>query len=169
MRSFGKVFPLIAGVAVVVLGLSIIFDIGFPFFRLLVGGLFIYWGIILITKKSYKKRYSCRGEKINVADKEFEKEYSLFFGKTSYDLTEVSPSTGGSVVKVNIAFGAGVIKINKKAAVKVIVNTAFGSAKTPDGTMITFGQHEYTTPSFSADKKHLVVDVDLAFGSVVVE
>jgi uncharacterized membrane protein len=44
MRSFGKIFPLVVGVAIVFFGLSIIFDIGFPFFRLLIGGLIIFRG-----------------------------------------------------------------------------------------------------------------------------
>jgi hypothetical protein len=119
----------------------------------------------MITRPPRRKRHFYNGEKISVADGDSEKEYSLAFGKATYDFTDV----GNTVVKLSVAFGASIVKINKKAAVKVVVNTAFGSSKTPDGAIISFGQHEYTTPSFSKEKKYLLVEIDLAFGSVVVE
>jgi len=171
MKNTGKTVPLIIGAFIVLMGISIITGISFPIFRILFGLFFIYLGFVVITKKS---RFCCgrrnqkffSDDKVSTTNDTLDKEYSVVFGKATYDFTGVTADSGNKIIKINIAFGAAVIKINKDNPVKVTVNSAFSGAKTPDGTSISFGSHDYTTASFSQAKNHLLIDVDVAFGSV---
>lgn len=172
MNRCNRVVPAIIGAFIVIMGISIITGISIPIFRIIFGLFFVYLGIVVITKK----RFFCSGkrgeryfndERITVTNDSLEKEYSLLFGKGYYDFTALSASNNKKI-KISVAFGALEVKINKEDPVKIVITSAFAKASTPDGTVISFGSHEYTTTTFDKNKNYILIEADVAFGSLII-
>ena len=168
MRNGSKFVTLMIGAFIVLLGLSIIF--GIPIFKILLGIFFIYLGFIIITRRKHCcRRYNStifNDQNINITNEKIDKEYSIVFGKANYDFSDITLKDLNIIVKVSAVFSSARIKINKNLAVKIICSSAFGSCRTPDGTIISFGKHEYATSSFDSSKPYLLIEADTAFGSL---
>jgi len=173
MRNSSKIFTILVGAFIVLMGLSIIFGLVIPIFKILLGIFFIYLGFVIITKRRHWHHWHHRHnstifeeQSINISAEKIDKEYSVVFGKANYDFSNINLKDGNITVKVSVVFGRAVIRLNKEMAVRISCSVAFGSSKTPDGVMISFGKHEYDTSSFDMNKPHIYIDADTAFGSL---
>jgi hypothetical protein len=179
MHNGSKIFTVIIGAFIVLMGLSIIFGLVIPIFKILLGIFFIYLGFMILTRRRHwrhwhhhhhhwKERNSTifDEESINITNDKIDKEYSIVFGKANYDLSEITLKDSNIVVRVSVVFGSAVIKINKNTPVKAICSAAFGSARTPDTTIISFGKHDFTTANFDEKKPYLYIEADVAFGNL---
>ena len=161
------------GALLILLGISIILKvvlgIHFPFFRLIVAVLIIYFGIRILIGAPLCK--VTRGDVFfregNISSGASGK-YDVVFGKGVIDLSDIKLEKETIKKQVSAVFGEGIIKINPEMPVKIVVNSAFAGARFPDGNLVTFGKYTYTTKSFKEGEKHLLVEANAVFGALEV-
>lgn len=188
----------ILGFIVALLGLSIITEsiLGFslPIFKIVFGGLLIYWGLSMIlgndfTRFSYSKE-SCRSysncsnatnSTHNNWHNSFKENnfsyYKVMFGQKVIDLRNLEiNSSEKQVIKIDSIFANTIVKINPNISSKIKANAAFGSLELPDNTHVYFGSYIYKTGNSenssenSLDSKpKLKIIVNSIFSKVVIE
>jgi hypothetical protein len=132
----------------------------------LIFGLFVLMmGISLLTSNFGWYSYNDRNDNIiafssnQQVNVENSKEYTLIFGSTTYDVTDLEQ---GSHVKINCIFGSCKVKL-PAGAIQVNADSAFGNVRLPNGT-VTFGNLPYSTDGDNKTK----IDIDCVFGSATV-
>jgi len=166
------------GVVLVILGvlfiLSAVFHFQVPVFRIFFAILFIWMGISVLSGgwrhvgMGWRGDRGWRSETEVRAGENVQKEYSVIFGKGNINLTGVTVKEGTVQTEINTVFGSTVIKMNPGIPAKVILNSAFSSARMPDGNVTTFGEYTYKTPSFKEGENALIIKADVVFGSLEV-
>jgi len=157
----------------VILGLSlifrIVFNIDFPFFKILIAFILIYFGVKMLFGSFHGPRIETResdvvfGEKI-FSTPESNRDYSVVFGKGVYDFRDIEFKNGKQSVKISTVFGASVIKVNKNTALRVKVESAFAGVDLPNGNSAVFGSTTYTSPDFDLEKPFLDLKIECVFG-----
>jgi predicted membrane protein len=167
---FGGVFW---GIVLVLLGLSIIvrivFNIHFPFFRILIALIIIYFGLKVllggIGVRAPKNTIFFNESNVSAFNPNND-DYNIVFGKGTIDLTNFQVSEKNSRVYVKTVFGAGTIKISSKAPTLIKVSSAFSDARMPDGNAIAFGKYVYKNKSYRDSAACLTVNAKVVFGSL---
>jgi predicted membrane protein len=167
---FGGVFW---GIVLVLLGLSIIvrivFNIHFPFFRILTALIIIYFGLKVllggIGVRAPKNTIFFNESNFSAINPNND-DYSIIFGKGTVDLTNLELSEKNNRVYVKTAFGAGTIKISSKVPTMIKVSSAFSDARMPDGNAIAFGKYVYKNKSYRDSATCLKVNANVVFGSL---
>ena len=163
------------GVLLVLLGASIIikavFKINIPFFRIGFALLLIYFGAKLLFGWSGIKtdRNTTMFSETKVEYLVPGSEYNVVFGKSTIDLSNIDISGGKEKVEISVVFGSGIIYINQDIPMKIKISTVFGDTKMPVGNVSFFGDYVYKTGSYTEGEDYLRLDVDVVFGSVVIE
>ncbi|MES0490912.1 MAG: LiaF domain-containing protein [Leptospirales bacterium] len=163
------------GIVIILVGVSVIlkayFNINIPVFRTLLGlfivilGLSIVWGRPLACGDS---RHVFFGEGSFHAQKG-EDRFNVIFGKGKSDLSKIVLEGKNKTIEVNTVFGENVVYYNAKQPVRFTVNVAFGEATLPEQKGNAFGKTEFKTPTYDESKPHLIVNINVAFGSVKVK
>ncbi len=151
--------------------LKAVFGINLPIFRILFAIFLIYLGIKVLVGEPWPRHEKnvTMFEEGNIdANAEASNEYSVVFGRSIIDLSGIAVTDKTKSVKVNTVFGDAVIKINPEAPVKVVINSAFAGARTPDGNIISFGKYKYTTKAYKETLPCLLVEADVVFGGLEV-
>ncbi len=168
------------GILIILIGISIIirvlFNVDFPIFKILLGFLFLYLGLKILTGSFGFKGFKGEendvifGEKIfsEIADEE-NPEYNVLCGKGTFDFREINLSEKSTKIKINTVFGGSVIKIKKDTPLKIKADAVFAGAKLPNGNTAAFGTTFYQSENFKEDSNHLFLKVDVVFGGVEVE
>ncbi len=166
---FGEVFW---GIYFVLIGLLALLksfvDINIPFFRLAVGILLIYVGLIFAFGGPPGLRTE-PGTIImdsRVVEVSRSSEYNTLFGQGTY---RIAPPGDEQVMrlKFNTVFGSTVIHLPPDVPVKVSASSAFGSVSTPDGGSTVFGERTYTSPSYrEGDPGTIYLETNVVFGSL---
>jgi predicted membrane protein len=167
---FGGVFW---GIVLVLLGLSIIvrivFNIHFPFFRILFALIIIYFGLKVLLGgfgvRAPKNTIFFNESNVSAFNPNND-DYNIVFGKGTIDLTNFQVSEKNSRVYVKTAFGAGTIKISSKVPTLIKVTSAFSDARMPDGNAIAFGKYVYKNKSYHDSAACLKVNAKVIFGSL---
>lgn len=159
------------GVLIIIIGIVVIINVIFgskiPIFPLIIGLILIYFGIRIIAGMSCRRSVKVAAfEEKNIETKAGGK-YDVVFGKSVIDLTGIELKEGISKVEVNTIFGSSVIKIDPNMPVKIRASSAFGSARTPDENMVSFGEHTYKSDSLKTTetKNYLLIVLNVVFGS----
>ena len=165
---FWGIFFLILGITII---LKAFFNINIPLVRIFIALFFMWIGIrILIGGPVFKSNKSgvVFGEaKINASDiKESKDEYSIIFGRGTIDLTNIELGNTNDKININTIFANSMIKINSEIPTTINIDSAFARVKFPDKTITSFGSYTYRTKSFNDEKPHLIIKVDVVFGSV---
>lgn len=162
--AFWGTLLILAGIAII---LKIVFGIHFPFFKILLGILFIYIGVRIIAGVSGKTERA-NSQMFGMNKMKFDEnnpEQSLLFSKGIIDYSNVHIKSTGDSSKINVLFSEGIMLISEDTPLKIRVSSAFSGSSFPDGTNISFGDYTYTTKSFSDSLPYLSVKVDVAFSS----
>ncbi len=160
------------GVVLVLFGLSIIvkvvFNIHFPFFRILVALIIMYFGLRVLMGGTCIRthRNTVLFNEANVTATDSKNDCNILFGKGTIDLTSAELAAKNSRVRVNTVFGSGTIRISPDVPTLIEVNSAFAGSRMPDGNSIAFGKYVYKNKLYGETGKNLKVDANVVFGSL---
>lgn len=165
---------MIWGVALILLGLSLIiktiFGISIPFLRILIGILFLYAGISLITgidSYSNKQIRTVIFKKEQLNTQYLYRSYNILFANGIIDLSSLQP-TEPTTIDVNVLFGLGIIKLSSKVPTAIYAESFVGGLQLPDETIINWGKKRY----FIGANKHsatLSLNAKAVFGNLIIE
>jgi predicted membrane protein len=163
------------GVVLIFVGLAIIFRVVFNvnLFRIILAVLIILFGIRILVGKNWIQERSKRAHDTIFSDRNYHEipadktEYNVFFGKSVYDFSGPDSVLHDTIeIKINVVFGAAVIKINPDMPVRIRSEAVFGGSRMPDGNTVAFGSIYYCTRSYSENSPHLFIDSDVVFGGI---
>lgn len=159
------------GAVLILLGLSVIlkaiFHIHIPVFRIVFALVLIYFGLRILIGG-----FGCRMKdnvtlfnhsRANAAD--LREEMSVIFGQGDIDATAPGPDRAGRPLKISTVFGESRIKISSAIPTEVRSSAVFGSAVTPDGHAVTFGEHLYRNKACSTGTAPFRIEVNVVFGN----
>ena len=159
------------GGIIVILGVTVMlnyaFGIRLPIFRILLALFFFYIGISLLSGINLSRTRT----KSNATTRRLEsgrpaQRHDVVFGRAIIDLTDVVlDDKKPTKVDVNTVFGSSVIKINPAIRTKVIISSAFASAKMPDGNTVAFGETTFDSDTTCIGPSYLLVTASVVFGS----
>jgi hypothetical protein len=162
------------GAMLVILGITVMLNFAFgirlPIFRVLLALFFFYLGISLLSGiglSSTRTRSTAEIRRLEAGKPE--KRYDVIFGRGIVDLTGVMLKENRvTKVDVNTVFGASTIRVNPAIPTKVVVSSAFASARMPDGNSVAFGESTYRSDSLTDCTSYLLVNASVVFGSTEV-
>ena len=162
------------GAIVVLIGLTIILNgvlgVRIPIIRIVLGLLLIYWGISLLLGLSFRRASGATVfSETEPKSSEASGKQDVVFGKTTIDLTGIQLKPGVNRYEVNTVFGASIIRLNPAMPAKVVVSSAFGGVRMPDGSNIAFGENTWRSPTFKEDSAYLYVKVAVVFGGTEIQ
>lgn len=161
------------GLLLVILGASlifrIVFNIDFPIFKILIAFLLIFFGLKMLFGSFKTPSFETKESDIVFGEKRFSnpetnRDYSVVFGKGTYDFRDIDLKGEKQKVKISTVFGASIIKINKDLPTKIKVESAFAGTELPNGNSAVFGSSTYTSPDFDPEKPHLEIKLEVVFG-----
>ena len=163
------------GLVLIFIGLAIIFRIVFDvnLIRIILAVLIILFGIRILVGKGWMPERSKKEHDTFFSDRSYNKipedntEYNVVFSKSVYDFTGQDSTVRETVrIKINVVFGAAIIKINPDMPVRIKSEAVFGGSRMPDGNTVAFGSINYNTRSFSENSPYLYIESDVVFGGI---
>lgn len=168
----------------VILLIQTVFKIELPVMRILFGIFLIYIGVKVIAGSFGHRMHYFRIDKIssdtesiftqnNMKVKkengEINRKFSTVFGSSNLDLRGLSAEELSQEIKIDNAFGQTTVITDVGTPIKAHVDTGFASVIIRGQKINSFGEADFQTSDFSSDKPALKLDIDAAFGQVVVE
>ncbi|REK48910.1 MAG: hypothetical protein DWQ48_08505 [Bacteroidetes bacterium] len=160
------------GIIIILLGVSIIlkevFHIQFPFFRVIIGLLLIYWGIKVISGSTWKSRSSSSavfGEQ-EMKYSSDEKEYGFVFGTGTVDLFKAEVPVQNKKIEVGVVFGNATLILNDSIPAIVEMSTVFGAVNAPGRSVAMIGNSNYTTAAYKSDQPAYRIEAGAVFGKI---
>jgi hypothetical protein len=162
------------GAIVVLIGLTIILNgvlgVRIPIIRIVFGLLLIYWGISLLLGLSFRRASGATVfSETELKSSEASGKQDVVFGKTTIDLTGIQLKPGVNRYEVNTFFGASIIRLNPATPAKVVVSSAFGGVRMPDGSNVAFGENMWRSPTLKEDSAYLYIKVAVVFGGTEIQ
>jgi hypothetical protein len=163
------------GIVLIFIGLAIVFRVVFDvnLLRIIIAVAIILFGIRILIGKNWTSERT-RKERDNIfSDRTYREipkdktEYNVVFGKSVYDFTSMDPFPKEDIkIKVDVVFGAAILKINRNMPVRIKSEAVFGGSRMPDGNAVAFGTITYHTDSFKRDAPHLYIESNVVFGGI---
>ncbi len=163
------------GVIIIFIGLSIIlkevFHINFPFLRVLFGLLLIFWGIKVISGRSWKSKGENNAifSSANMNYDEQKQDYNIVFGSGNVDLFKSDLPEKNKKIEVNVVFGEANLILNDSIPSKVEMSSVFGSVRADDREAVAFGSSTFTTSAFKESMPYYKIKANAVFGSIKIE
>jgi hypothetical protein len=163
------------GLVLILIGLSIIFRVVFDvnLFRIILSVLIILFGIRILVGKSWMPERSKKEHDTIFSDRNYNEipkdktEYNVIFGKAVYDFTGRDLTVREPIrIKINVIFGAAVVKINPDMPVRIKSEAVFGGSRMPDGNTVAFGSINFNTRSFNENAPYLYIESNVVFGGI---
>lgn len=170
------------GIILILFGVSMIFGIHIPIFRIIIALAIITFGIKLLTGKTFSWQ-SIPPNAIIFGKGSFDPlktpeqtEYSVIFAEGELNLTRLAlASNKKHVLKFNTIFGSGKIIVSKNTAVQIKMSAAFGNAILPGaGRVEFFGTNNWSNPHAKPDHVHnkdqalIEIEANAVFGQIEV-
>lgn len=177
------------GILLLVVGLLIIiqhvFNINLPIIKILVGVFLIYLGLKMIFG-SFGVKISGFGDarittdtevvfsesefKINKTETgELNTKFTTAFGNSKLDLINIDPKELKQPIQITNAFGRTTIKTNPEHAILAKISVGFGSVKIRGQKLGALGDIEYKSDNFAENPNVLRLEIENAFGDILVE
>jgi hypothetical protein len=159
------------GAMLVILGITVMLNVAFgirlPIFRVLLALFFFYLGISLLSGITLTRTRGKDGaETRRLEAGKASSHHEVIFGRGVVDLSEITLKEDRITrVDVSTVFGSSVITVNPAVPTKVVVNSAFASARLPDGSSIAFGETAWTSDSLADCRSYVLVRVSVIFGT----
>ncbi|HYM19534.1 MAG TPA: hypothetical protein VEW28_00860 [Candidatus Kapabacteria bacterium] len=93
-------------------------------------------------------------------------QHSVVFGKGDFDLRNVKPNGATIRVDVDAVFSSASVMINPNTPTRIKVSSVFASGRMPDGSVVTFGERKYFTPSYKEGEPFVDLRCDVVFGDL---
>lgn len=174
---------LFISVGVIIL-IQTVFKIELPIIRILFGVFLVYMGFKVIFgsfghRMSYFKVdkistdtesiFTQNNMKAKKMDGNINRKFSTVFGSSNLDLRGLSGEDLAAEIKIDNAFGRTNVLTDPSMPIKAQVDTGFASVTIRGQKVGSFGEADFQTPDYSSDKPALKLNIDAAFGEVVVE
>ena len=162
------------GVMLVLFGVSMIlravFNLDIPVFRIVFALVIIYFGVkLLVGRQAFKGENNFSMFKSSdFTMNESGGDYSVVFGQSNINLSNIDISEGSKKVNVDVVFGSGNLLIDPQIPMKLNISTVFADCKLPHRNINFFGDSKYKTPAFVEGENYLLLNIDVVFGNVVI-
>ena len=93
-------------------------------------------------------------------------QHSVSFGKGDYDLRNIQVTTETVRVDVDAVFSTASVRVDPRVPTRVKASSVFGSARLPDGSMVSFGDRTYYTKAYREGSPFVDVRADVVFGEM---
>lgn len=168
----------------VILIIQTVFKIDLPILKILFGIFLIYMGVKVIAssfghRMSYFRVHKISSDtesiftqnemKLKKENGEINRKFTTVFGNSNLDLRGLSAEDLTQEIKIDNAFGRTSVITDLAVPIKAHVDTGFASVTIRGQKISSFGEADFQTPDYSADKPALQLDIDAAFGDVVVK
>lgn len=159
------------GIALIILGAGLlarfIYQVHFPWFRIMIAFVFIYAGLWLMLRPRFEVSSGnlilfSKGM-MNFSEKQ--KDYTVLFGDGTLHITDVHIRET-KTIEVNGIFSECVIHIGKDVNFRMKSDAAFASFSGPDGNTTSFGSQHYKPEWFDPDKPYLNIRTNVVFGNM---
>lgn len=184
MRTKGMFWAILFISVGLILLLQNIFGINIPVLRILFGIFLVYLGVKVIAGAFGHRMHYFRIDRVSTDtesiftsghmkakdnDGKFNKKFATVFGTSKLDLTGLSQEELAEEIKIDNAFGRTLVMTDKNMPIKAHVEAGFASVNVRGQKVVSFGDADFQTPDYSSDKPALKLDINAAFGEVVVE
>lgn len=168
----------------VILLVQTVFKIDLPVMRILFGVFLIYMGLKVIfgsfgQRMSYFKVHTVSSDtesiftqnnmKAKGSDGQINKKFSTVFGSSKLDLRGLSAEELSHEIKIDSAFGRTQVLTDSNTPIKAEIDTGFAGVTIRGQKISSFGETFFQTSDYSVDKPALKLNIDAAFGEVIVE
>lgn len=167
---FWGAFLLLLGISLII---KVVFQVEFPVFKVAFGiclvllGIKVLFGRFIIPSHHFEKEETVFSER-TYTNPEKDREYTVLFGKGTYDFTDVDLSKGSYHTKISTVFGGTQIIIPRNVPVRITADAVFAGAELPDGRSAVFGTIVYESDTWTQDSASINLKVDVVFGGVQV-
>jgi len=146
------------GIILILFGVSIIFGLHIPIFRIIIAMAIIGFGIRLLTGSAFSWGHVppnlvlfSKGV-LNPLLQPNVREFNFIFAEGALDLLPYSQNAGPKPpFELNSVFANTEIRIPKNAAVRLKTNAAFASVEMPDGNKLVFGSNTWLSPALNGN------------------
>ena len=157
---------ILAGIGLI---LKIIFNIDLPVFKILIGLLFIYLGIKILTGGFNVWKIHPGNNSVIFGETYFkglpeDNEYSIIFGYAKIDLSDTTNLKRSEKIEIHTIFGSTDLIIDPKSPVKIDASAAFGSIVLPENEETAFGSASYISPDYQNAENRLEIEASTVFG-----
>lgn len=170
---------IIWGIFLVLLGIQLlaqsIFGVSIPFLRVGIGAFVVYAGINVILASTlnsntptFTKLFNTGNNIVtnDILKKNKKVTHNILCSTSNVDLSKVKLKRK-TIVEVNTTLGTSVVKLNPNISTIVNANSAFARTSLPNETQLSLGSYSYRTHSDTDPL--LTINLNTAFGSVIVE
>ena len=144
-----------------------VFKIDIPVMGIIIPIIIISWGvnILLGSKISSENDNAYVFHKGSTQVREGG-QHSVVFGKGDFDLRGVKPNGSNVRVDVDAVFSSADVVIDPNTPTRIKVSSVFASGRLPDGSVVSFGERKYFTPSYKQGEPYLDLRCDVVFGDL---
>lgn len=170
MRFFGNYFW---GVFLIFVGavylLKYNYNLNIPVFRLVAGFALVFLGLsIMFSGFGWRSGGDIFFDSGDIRAVDSLSDYNLVFSEGKLDLTGLPAGTARKI-KVHNVFSSGTVVLDAGRPAIVKVNAVFAGATLPDGRTVAFGDAVYRTEAAAAGAADLLeVEADVIFGRLQV-
>lgn len=159
------------GIALIILGIGLMarfmYQIHFPWFRIVIAFLFIYAGLWLILRPKFEVSNNSlllfSNGKMNFSENQ--KDYTILFSSGTLDIRNVQLSRTQNM-EVNGIFSESIIRVGRDVNFMINADAAFASFTGPAGSSVSFGSQYYQPSWFDSEKPYLKIKANVVFGNM---
>ncbi len=158
------------GIILVLIGLGYVFnsvaDKHLPIFRMAVGVVILSIGIQIVYSALSPKKSSYTVFRETTVNHDTSGSYSVVFGATTIDLSNVDLSQGDVKKRIECVFGSAEIYIPRDVDVEIKAETVFGNTESPFGDSSGFGDRKFVQKGTEEKTHRLIIKSECVFGNV---
>ena len=168
MRIFSGFF---FGIVLLVIGstllLNTIFNFNVHAFKLIVGILFVSFGVFVIFNGFGKHDTSnIVFKEGTIRVEEVEREYNIIFASGVIDLSKIDLENEVKRVKINTIFAEGSVILNSKTPALIRASSAFAELELGNSSLRAFGTKKYRIGDIDTDRGYLDIEANAVFGQL---
>lgn len=164
------------GILFLLMGISllikVVFRLDIPVVRIVIGLVLILLGVRMLVGGSWFFHGDTEENEVIFAEKTFRgkevtrEEYSVVFGKATFDFTDLDSTSLPKHVKISTVFGSSTVFLNREVPVKIQGESVFAGVRLPGGNTAVFGSTSYESEGFDRARPCLSIQSEVVFGGV---
>ncbi len=158
------------GIILVIIGLGYIYNTmagkHLPVFRIATGLVILSIGVQIIYSTVSPKKSNFTVFSESKHNHSSSTSYSVVFGSTTIDLTNVDLSEGNVKKNVEVVFGAAEVYISEDMNVEIKAETVFGNTESPMGESSGFGDRSFEQVGDKKSPNRLIIKSECVFGNI---
>jgi hypothetical protein len=144
-----------------------VFKVDIPVLGVIIPIIIISWGInMLLGSKTNSDNDNAFVFSKGATEVREGGQHSVVFGKGDFDVRGVKPNGKNIRVDVDAVFSSAAVMIDPNTPTRIKVSSVFASGRLPDGSVVSFGERKYFTPSYKENEPYLDLRCDVVFGDL---